>query len=199
MFLKQLLFKLIDIYNFIVEPYKNNIYKVHLFYKHNGQVRPSTKRYNSFWRNEESYWMRSGESDSYWVDITGNYKDIKIIKKPKQVEHVYFKIKYYYSGKKYICLNTVPYIQEKETIKSMKFTYPIKNVRLTNSTIEDFNIDITKKYIKYLGPQKNFHSCADTFTVRDLFPYKGYDTIEIVDIINGIKTFPIDSNCHLLL
>lgn len=199
MFLKHLIFKFIEVYNFFLKPYNNNIYKVHLNYKHNGQLRPSTKKYNSFWKNEEYYWRRSGKPETCWADVTGNYKDKKILKKPKQVKNMYFRMKYWYSGNKYICLNTIPSIPEKDTKKSMKFTLPIKTVRLLNSAGEDFNIDITKKYIKYLGPQKNFHSCADMFIVSDLFPYEGYDTIEIVDIVNSKKTFSIDSSViHLL-
>ena len=81
----------------------------------------------------------------------------------------------------------------------MKFSFPIKEVLLKNSNDKDFNIDVTKKYIKYLGPKKNFHGCHENLTVKDIFSYDDYDTIEIKDILNNVKTFNKDSNIHLLI
>ena len=198
MFFKKIFFKLIELYNYFVEPYKNSIFKVYLTYTHNGQLRPSSKKYNSFWKNEEWYWIRSGKDENYWVDVSGNYTDKKIIRKPKQVKNILFKLKYSYSGKNYTCINTSPCIPENSP-GTMKFTYPIKEVLLKNTEDKDFNIDVSKKYIKYLGPKKNFHNCGENITVDNLFPYDGYDTIEIRDIINGVKTFKKDSSIHLLL
>jgi hypothetical protein len=195
MFFKNLLFKLIELYNFLVDPYTPKIYKVFMTYDHDGS-KHICPHLTKFWRNEQNYWMRRGKGnkDYYWCDISHDYKNKQILKIPKHVGNVFFKIKYNYSGKKYICFHNKPFLEKKIDTR-VKFTYPIKKVLLKNSKN---SIDITTKYIKYLGPRNDFHDCDDQIQVKDLFP-ENFNTIEITDILNKSKTFSPTTKVHHLL
>jgi len=197
MFIKNIFLKIIEWYNYLFDPFKFRICSVYLTYIHDGS---SKNKLNSFWKNESKYWLLKGKGNEhyYWTDISKNYKDKKITKVPKHVYNVIFKIKYCYLGKKYTCLNTKPYIPIEENV-SAKFNLPIIKVCLTNSNDKTVNIDVTNKYIKYLGPKKDFHKCTKDIKVEDLFTYTDYDRIHITNIINQTKTFNSDVNIHHLL
>jgi len=196
MFFKKLLFKLIDFYNFLMNPYIPKIYKVFMTYDHDGSKRVCP-HLTKFWINEQNYWLRRGKGrkDCYWCDISSHYKNKQILKFPKHISNILFKIKYIYSGKKYICFNNKPFLENKINSK-IKFIYPVKKVLLINS--KNILVDVTKKYIKYLGPRNDFHDCNDQIKVNDLFPGI-FDTIEITDILNKSRTFPMTAKVHHLL
>ena len=195
MFIYNLILKLVEVYNLLINPYKTKIQKVHLTYIHDGSA--NNKKLNRFWTRESAYWLQRGKDEDCWCDISNEYKNKRILKVPKHVKNVIFKIKYLYSGCKYTCVNIVPEINEEKT--EARFTLPIKNVELKSSQDETICINVTKKYNKYLGPKKNFHNCGNKIKVNDLFYYSDYDNICITNILGQIKTFNSDTFIHLLL
>jgi hypothetical protein len=195
MFLKNIFFKIIEVYNYFVNPFRIRIQKVSLTYTHDGSKRPNY-HLSRFWNTEKRYWLRKGEDDYHWTDITYNFKDKSILTIPKHVRDVIFRIKYIYCGKKYICLNSKPLINSILN-KDMKFFLPLHKVYLLNSKIK--TLDVTKKYIKYLGPKNNFHNYTNNLTIENLFPYENYDSIEITNIAQQTRTFPKETILHLLL
>ena len=79
----------------------------------------------------------------------------------------------------------------------MTFKLPLKDVKLLD---EDNKIvrDVTKKYMKLLGPNGNFHNYL-TPKVYDLFMYDDYKYIQVTNIINQSKTADINSTLDQLL
>ncbi len=192
--LKSFFFKLVELYNFIFNIYAYSVYQVEMTYNFDGKTDVYTK--NKFWLNEQKYWLCKDETEEHWVDVTNNY--LAIGKTPSGITDILYRIKYKYNKKSYTCLSDDP-TTDVSKIKplSMSFKLPIKEVKLLD---EDNNIirDVTKKYIKLLGPNGNFHNYL-TPKIYDSFMYDDYKYIQVTNIIGQTKTCNIQSNLGQLL
>ena len=192
--LKQIFFKLVEFYNFIFNVYGYYVYQIEMTYNFDGKTEFYTK--NKFWLNEKKYLMYDGTPDEHWVDVTNNY--LTIGKAPPGVTDILYRIKYRYNKKSYTCLTDDPATDvSKIKAPDMAFKLPLKEVKLLD---EDNQVirDVTKKYMKLLGPNSNFHNYL-TPKVYDLFMYNNYKYIQITNIIGQSKTFDINSTLDQLL
>ncbi len=129
--------------------------------------------------------------NEYYDVVTNNY--LTIGKTPKGIDNVIFRIKYKYKNKKYICLSTCPNIDiENEKKIGMKFTMPIKEVRLLDSE-NNLKHVVTKKYMKLIGPYNNFHNVTNLI-ISDLFFMNDYEYIEIIHITNQALKLQKETN-----
>ncbi len=163
-------------------------------YNFDGKTDVYTK--NKFWLTEQKYWLYKDEPEEHWVDVTNNY--LTIGKTPHGISDILYKIKYRYNKKSYVCLTDDPSTDvSKIKAPPMTFKLPLKEVKLLD---EDNKVirDVTKKYIKLLGPNGNFHNYL-TPKVYDLFMYNDYKYIQVTNIIGQTKTVDIQSTLDQLL
>ena len=192
--LKQIFFTLIELYNFIFNIYGFYIYQIGMTYSFDGKT--DFKTHNKFWLTKQKYFSYNDEIEEHWVDVTTNY--LTIGKTPMGISDILYRVKYRYNKKSYTCLTDNPAIDvSKIKAPDMTFKLPLKDVKLLD---EDNKIvrDVTKKYMKLLGPNGNFHNYL-TPKVYDLFMYDDYKYIQVTNIINQSKTVDINSTLDQLL
>lgn len=192
--LKKIFFKLVELYNFIFNVYGYYVFQIEMTYNFDGKTDVYTK--NKFWLTEQKCWLYKDEPEEHWADVTNNY--LTIGKTPSGISDILYKIKYIYNKKSYGCLTDDPSTDvSKIAAQPMTFKLPLKEVKLLD---EDNQVirDVTKKYIKLLGPNGNFHNYL-TPKVYDLFMYNDYKYIQVTNIIGQTKTVDIQSTLDQLL
>jgi len=186
-------FKLVEFYNYLYSVYNYNVYKIEMTYVYNG-IKPINTR-NFFWLNEQKFFTNNGEPEEHWVDVTRNFSVIGKI--PDGITDVLYRIKYIFRKHKFTCLSKDLSVDVSKIKKNdLKFKMPIKNVYLID---ENKNVlkDVTNKYFKLLGPNRDFHTML-TPKVYDLF-FVEFEYIQVVDIIGTIKTYDKNSTLDQLL
>ena len=155
-----------------------------MLYSHDGNTHIRTK--NNFWLKEKKYLIFNGKLNEYWNDVTNNF--LSIGKTPRGITNVLYRIKYNYKNRKFVCLSKDPTFDVSENkSKEAKFFLPIKEVNLLDKN-ENIVKDVTKKYMKIIGPNNDFHNIL-TPTVYDLFFYDDYEYLQIINILNQKRTF----------
>ena len=158
-----------------------------------------TRKNTRFWHNESKYWLGNGEKEEHFSDVTTKYKKKLEIFAPKEVENIIFYIKYYYSNKQYTCVTKNPSIKlPHKPNKELKFKLPIKSVELLDSN-KNVILNVTRKYMKCIGPYKDFHNSYDDIFIKDLFYYDDYEYIKIINILNQENIVSKNVSPQLLL
>mgnify|MGYP003990618337 CR=1 FL=1 len=194
LFLRYIFFKLVELYNYIFKVYEFYIYKISFTYTHDGKTTYNSE--NSFWLNKAKYHVLDDSYSEYWDDVTNNY--LTIGKIPKGISNTLYRIKYKYRNKRFICISPIPTIDFKKiSNEQMKFRIPVKEVKLLDSDGIEKHV-VTKKYMKVLGPNNNFHNIL-TPRIYDLFYLNDYEYLELTDILNKKSRFNKESNLAELL
>jgi hypothetical protein len=184
-FLKFLFFKLIQLYNYFFNPYVCRVYSRSLTYTHSGE--PDTVQDDPFWKNESRYWLNKGDDEVHWVPLKRQF----ITQFPENIKNPLFCMKYTYDRKKFQCFSRKPEVPS--PTGDVKFSLPIKKVLLI-----ECNRDITSKYLKRIGPKKDFHGEKDIL-FEELFSYDDYETVEIENLLGNKKTFSRTTALHQLI
>ena len=93
-----LLLKLVELYNYVFDVFGFHVYKVEMTYEYDGKSKVRTT--DPFWRNEKRYWLRRGEPEEHWSDVTHDYKNIST-NVSNAVRDILFRIKYTFRNRKY--------------------------------------------------------------------------------------------------
>jgi hypothetical protein len=194
--LKKLFLTFIGFYNDFFKIFEFQMYKVYMTYTYDGKTHD--KLITKFWFNEKKYWLKNGNSEEHFCDVTKKYKKQLELFSPKGVDNIVYSIKYYFNNKKYTCITKDPCISlPNKKSSGATFRLPLTSVELLDSDKNPV-INITKKYLKVIGPYNDFHNAEDIF-IKDLFYFDNYEYIKTTNIIKQEKTIDKNSSPHLLL
>ena len=194
--LKKLCLILVGFYNDFFKVFEFQMYKVYMTYTYDGET--NDKLLTKFWFNEKKFWLKNGKSEEHFCDVTKKYKKQLEIFSPKGVGNIVYSIKYYFNNKKYTCITKDPCIPlPNKKSSGATFRLPLRLVELLDSNKKPI-INVTKKYLKVIGPYNDFHNIDDIF-IKDLFYFDDYEYIKVTDILNQEKIIDKNSSPQLLL